>query len=498
MVIDQARNSPIIFTATTVTTSTKPLNWASRVGVAVFISLAWIITASRAVPYRDGDRGVFASVAERLAAGDRLYVDVWDNKEPLFYLTLSLGRTVSPYMDVVLELLWLLIGSYATYAIARTFHTRVSTGLLTGFAVAPLILTGSAYYAGFTHLPGTILVLSSFALLVRGHLLAAGLLLPVIGGFKILALPVALAMVVAYLVLHRTLPWVRYLIGVGVGSAALAILLILRGELVGFLNLIRTNITYSQSDLADAYEVPIWKHLEPVLQGPTIALLATILLILALTRSYLNHDTRDLWWVTIAAFLAALTVTAATGLWPHHAQIFFISGVFAAVLVIATLPAFRSLDVAAFVGIAAMAVLLSGAPSLRDTADDILSAPSRLDDLGRVADATASLAAVAPSGSSYARLGKNTDDSHAQGLRDLDLVCYQFLQYPYDPPENLERIPECLANADFVIVDPTFAIEPGQDVWNGFINDASEILLRDFDCQSQPWGDLCFNRAMMN
>ena len=496
MVVDQARGYPIIIPATPVITA-KPVSWRSGLA-ATFITLAWFLTTARVVPVRDGDRGVFASVAERLVAGDRLYVDVWDNKEPLFYLTLSLGRTVSPYMDVVLELLWLLIGSYATYAIARTFHTRVSTGLLTGFAVAPLILTGSAYYAGFTHLPGTILVLSSFALLVRGHLLAAGLLLPVIGGFKILALPVALAMVVAYLVLHRTLTWVRYLIGVGVGSAALAILLILRGELVGFLNLIRTNITYSQSDIADAYEIPIWRHLEPVLQGPTIALLATILLILALTRSYLNHETRDLWWVTVTVSLAALIVVVATGLWPHHGQIFFLSGVLAAVLVTAALPTFESLDITAFVGIAAVAVLLSGAPSLRDTADDILSAPSRLADLGRVADATASLAAVAPSGSSYARLGKNTDDTHAQGLRDLDLACYQFLQYPYDPPENLERIPECLSNADFLIVDPTFTPEPGQDAWNSFVTDASEALLRAFDCQSQPWGDLCVNRMLVN
>jgi hypothetical protein len=152
---------------------------------------------------------------------------------------------------------------------------------------------------------------------------------------------------------------------------------------------------------------------------------------------------------------------------------------------------FGAFNTASVVGIAAAAVLLSGAPSLRDTVDDILSAPSRFADLGRIATATASLKEIAPSGSSYARLGKNTDDTHAQGLRDLELACYQFLQYPYDPPENLQRIPECLPTADFVIVDPTFATEPGQDEWNTFVQRASQVLKQDYDCASESWGRLC-------
>ena len=468
--------------------------WGPRIGTAAFIALAWLVAASRAVPYRDGDRGVFASVAERLVAGDRLYVDVWDNKEPLFYWTLSMGRTISPVMDVVLELLWLLAGSYAVFVIARAFGNSVLLSVSTGFAATPLILTGSSYYAGFTHLPGTVLVLASFALLVRGHLLAAGLLLPVIAGFKILALPVVFAVLIVYALRHRSLRWLRYGLGAVTSLATLTALLTVRGELFGFLTLIRTNISYSQSDLADAYAIPIWSHVEPVMQGATVALLATTILVVAITRSQVIDESRDLWWTVLATLIAGLLVVAVTGLWPHHGQILFTSAALAAVLLTTALPTFRPASLTALVGVIAAAVLLAGAPSLREAADDILSAPTRLADLSRTADATVSLKQVALAGSTYARLGKNTDDSHARGLRNMDLVCYQFLQYPYDPPANLSRIPDCLPTADFVIVDPTFATEPGQVVWNDFVEQASHVLRQDFQCLSEPWGRLCSRR----
>lgn len=474
--------------------STRP-NTKRRVGatvvVTVLVCLAWALTVSRAIPYRDGDRGVFASMAERIVAGDRLYVDVWDNKEPLFYLTLALGRLVSPYMDVVLELAWIAIGALAAYAIARSHGIPWRMAVLLGWAATPLILTGGAYSAGFTHLPGTALLLASYALLIRGRLMLTGALLPVIGAFKILALPLALAILAVAVLGRRDARWSRYVIGASAATAVLAAILAVRGELGGFLTLVRTNMTYSQADLADAYRVPIWSHLEPVLQGSTVATIALITLILALTWRSSTGATRGLWWTTLATLVAAAVVVAITGLWPHHAQLFFFSAVLAAVLLMSTVPDLRGVSISAVVALLAVTVVLSGAPSLRDSADSLLSAPTRWRDLDRTAMASEALLAVARPGDSYARLGKNTDDSHAQGLRDLRLVCYQFLQYPYDPPANLSRIPECLPSADFVLVDPTFALEEGRPIWNTLVTESEQRLALNFSCSDYPWGRLC-------
>ena len=57
----------------------------------------------------------------------------------------------------------------------------------------------------------------------------------------------------------------------------------MRGELAGFIDLLLSNVGYSQSSISDAYQVPIWKHIEPVMQGPAIATTAGIIVILALT-----------------------------------------------------------------------------------------------------------------------------------------------------------------------------------------------------------------------
>ena len=471
--------------------STARRSVASTIALSAAVAAAWALTMSRAIPYRDGDRGVFASVAERVVAGDRLYVDVWDNKEPLFYLTLALGRTISPYVDVLLELAWLATGSLATYSIARSCRLSTSMSTFVAWVGIPLILTGGGYAAGFTHLPGTVLILVTFALLLRGRLLAAGALLPVIIAFKILALPVALAILAVHLVHHRRAAWGRFALGATGATAVLAALLLLRGELGGFLTLVRTNLTYSQADLADAYRWPIWSHFEPVLQGPTIATLAAIALILAVTWRSRDSHLSGLWWTTLATLVAGLLVIAGTGLWPHHAQILFTSAALSLILLVAGVPDLGRLSGVAFVGITAAVVLLNGAPSLRSTADSVLSAPTRWSDLSRIATPSQELLGVTNAGDTYARLGKNTDDSHAQGLRGLQLVCYQFIQYPYDPPENLSRIPECLATASFVLVDATLTPEPGKDVWNDFVLASEQVLADLFTCETTTWGRLC-------
>ena len=140
------------------------VEWASFGLVAV---ATWIFTISRAVPLRNGDRGVFVSMAERLAAGDVLYVDVWDNKEPLFFWTLSLGRLVSPGMDVVIEVAWIAAASVAIFFAARSAGAQNLLAAAAGFLATPLILTGAVYHAGFSHLPATAVFLAIAALALR-------------------------------------------------------------------------------------------------------------------------------------------------------------------------------------------------------------------------------------------------------------------------------------------------------------------------------------------
>ena len=57
----------------------------ARVAVALALAAAVSIAALRVTPQVWGDPGVWLSVAARLLDGDRLYADVFDNKDPFFF-----------------------------------------------------------------------------------------------------------------------------------------------------------------------------------------------------------------------------------------------------------------------------------------------------------------------------------------------------------------------------------------------------------------------------
>ena len=436
-------------------------------------------------------------MAERLVAGDVLYVDSWDNKEPLFYLTLALGRLVAPQMDVVIEVIWLALAALAAWAILRAQHVGGPMAALVGIGLTPLIITGPIYYAGFSHLPGIVLVLASYALLANNRALWAGLLLPILMAFKVIMVPLALAALIVWLIQRRSWGGLRsYAIGAIVSSVALTALLALRGELAGFMDLLISNIGYSQSPISDAYQIPLWVHVEPVMQGPAIAAFGATLLVLAVTRMIGLQSSSELWWATAATLMASFLVIAASGLWPHHGQVLYVSGVLALLLLVVVIPRGRDFSVTSLVLALSATVVLSGAPSLRSTVDSVLSARGAWQDLSRTADSTNALLAVAPEGGSYARLGKNTDDSHAQGLRDFTHPCRQWVQYTYDIPSTLEGIPDCLPTVDYVIVDKGLVLEVDQPLWNRFVERSEAVLASDFTCTLFIWGRLCVNNRI--
>ena len=489
--LTQVASGGVTPTPTNQRSSRSIVAWASFGLVAV---ATWIFTISRAVPLRNGDRGVFVSMAERLAAGDVLYEDVWDNKEPLFFWTLSLGRLVSPGMDVVIEVAWIAAASVAIFFAARSAGAQNLLAAAAGFLATPLILTGAVYHAGFSHLPATAVFLAIAALALSRQWLFAGGLVPVLALYKIITVPMGLAVLIAALVvLGNKRAWLQTVLSALGISAALLLLLAARGELLGFLELVWSNIGYSQQPLADAYQVPIWSHLEPVMvHGAVISIAATGLAILVV-QTPRGSEFRVLKLITVWSLLAAVGITALTGLWEHHAQLFYGPAALAGVLVAGAL---QKLSLSWVTGLSAIfltGIVLSGGLSARETIDSGLSAPTRWADLFRVSQAAEDVRQL-DSNLTYMRLGSNTGDSHAYGLRDYDFACYQFVQYYYDLPETLDYIPTCLPTADIVIVDNSLRERPGADRWNDYVSESRSVLAQSFDCVPRDYGELCRRR----
>ena len=221
---------------------------------AVVASLAAgiFLAALRVEPQVWGDPGVWLSVGARLLEGDRLYADVFDNKDPLFFYsyaaTLWVGGVRGPF---ALEVVWL---GVATVGMALALRAlRVGTlGKLAGALVYPLALTAAWYEPGATMVPALALAPVALWLWVRGSAFAAGAVVVASVLFKLNLGLVVVAPLLALLALGGSgASRVRRVLEAAAG-AALALLvaaaaLAIRGELGAYLDTIAYNVHYSDA-----------------------------------------------------------------------------------------------------------------------------------------------------------------------------------------------------------------------------------------------------------
>jgi len=469
-------------------------------GLGAIVTGTWLFTIFRAIPERNGDRGIFVSMAERVAAGDRLYVGAWDNKDPLFYFILGIGRYVSPLSDPVIEILWILVACIAVVFITRYLNWTNAKIIFLSFVAVPIILTGSSYVAGFTHLPGISVSFVAIALSLYRRWILAGVSLGLLLFLKILLFPIGILLVLVILLKsegtakYRLAAVTQSLFGLLVTISSFLILLLFRGEFGGYFDMLRRNSQYSQSDVADTYALPIWSHFESVLTGPNMVIVMTSIGLLALASSSNFLKSNVLWFTALASLAGALFVIGVSGLWWHHGQVLAIP----AVLSLTCLGhAFDRLDITPLswlISMLALSLVLTGGLSFRAMADNVLSSNTRLQDLSRIADSTIDLLANTTPGS-YTRLGQNTDDAHAQGLGQYALVCGQFLQFPYDDPSVLLGIPNCLPSADYILVDKEWVPIDGSTTWNEFVYKSEKTLNQFFECKDYNWGQLCVKKT---
>ncbi len=206
----------------------------------------------RGEPWIGGDPGVFLSVAGRLLEGDRLYADVFDNKDPLFYFTyagaLWLGGWRGPFM---LDAVWLAVSSVSMALLIRELRAPQSA-VIAGFFLYPLALTAGWYLVGMSMLGALAVAPLAPWLWLRRRFAAAGAVLVVVMLLKMNAAPLAAAPLVALLVLgapegRRRRALLGGALGVGGAGLAAVAFLAVRGELRPYLDTIVYNVHYASA-----------------------------------------------------------------------------------------------------------------------------------------------------------------------------------------------------------------------------------------------------------
>lgn len=473
--------------------------------VPVSLLLIWAALLPRIIPGTSSDRGIFVSVAERLLAGDILYVDVWDNKDPLFYYGLALGRTISPYADILLELMWIVGAGTAVYVLARKLGCNAPGALFAAFGMTPLILTGGLYRTGYTHLPGTALVLLVMAATVSRRFAAAGFLLAILAFLKLVMLPIALLLILTVITLRKE--W-RALVPGGVSFAVSAValmgLLYAREEFFPYLRAQVQNVSYSQGVLVDERWGSFVGHLmlAASIDAVVVAAAVSLAVVWVFAKDRRAGGTRPVerrslvfWACAGSALVGALMVLGFTGMWDHHGQVLYVPAILVGVGAVHRFqPAFNvrsALPVAALVG---LAVVLAGPTApLRYGGAALISGPRSLAVLNDVSAEARAVLSVAPTGT-YARLGANDDDGHAYGLRNWKLACPRFQQYAFDNAEVLESVAECLPTADVVLVSPAAGPKEGDSTWNAYWAKVESTLQEGYACEKWQEERLCTRR----
>ena len=452
--------------------------------VTAAVIIVWVVLLWRVFPIPSGDFGVFVAVADRLNAGDRLYVDVWDNKDPVLYWVLASSRWISPFGPWLLEMLWLVVAATSAGLLAKSAGLNFRASVLVGAAMTPIIITGGAYWAGTSHQPGVALALLSAALISRRRVICGSVVLGVILFVKITVFPVAVvaACVLLWQSPQRGQQFTKAIAGAAASMISIVVLLALRGELGGYLDSIAANFSYSARAIEGAGRAAT------LLATSTLIIAAAIAIALALTI-----PPRFFWWLTVATGITAIAVIALTGKFWHHAHVMAIPAVFSAILLAKR---FTPLQRGNLIGVAAGLVsawLLAGAPTPNTYVDPMLYARGNISSVTAESPYLTALQRVnAPSQARFTIIGQGNDTAAAALAVDT-LACPRMAQYDWESAGAFNEALACVREADVVLVASD--IQPGTDSdYNQFVRELQILLAEGFTCSSEGDRTACAKR----
>jgi len=478
----------------------------SRGAVLACIAAVWVFVLSISVPRLwpgNYDYGFFTAIAERLRAGDVLYQDVWDNKDPFIFYSLALARTFGPAGAWALELLWITASCAALFLIARSMRLGRWDAAFVAFAAAPIAMLGVPYFMGTSHLPGIALTLLSLALALRKHPVLAGIPLGLLVFAKFVMLPVAVAVVITALLMRRSRASLRGLaIGTAVTTGAIALLLQLRGELTGFAATQVDNILYSQSPIVQAsytgWEQKIAQHVVILINPNVLAIeiaSVAVLVLAGIVHRRAGQERRwpdlpVLWWTSIVALAVSGVTIAVTGKWLHHAEIFVVPSALLLVLLVGTLRIELRTPIV-LVGVITLiaAYLFAGRPTTTFYAEQVTGVGASWQEAQRTDELTAILQPLPPS--SVAFVGRGTLLPRSSGLEEWTIACRHMAQRPFNPTSMFDETLECLPTAERIVITRDFDRDTAFPEYVEFFDQVEALIARDYSCEETGGFRVC-------
>jgi len=476
--------------------SARSVGVGSAVAVLA-LGLGLLLVLLRGDPYVASDQGVFLSVAGRMLDGDRLYADVFDNKDPLFFYTyagaLWVGGWRGPFL---LDAVWLGVAGVAVGLLVRALGAPRSA-VVASFFVYPLALAAGWYLVGMSMLAALAFAPLAPWLWLRGRFAWGGASVVAVMLLKLNLAPLALLPIGALLVVGaperpRRRALTRGALGLGGALATAAAILGLRGELRAYLGVIAYNVHYSSArTAADGTVGRVREHLDVAWEyfyraGRWQAPLALLVLMafgvaVALAWARGTRTERLLGAVAAATLAGALLVVATTAYSGEHLQLL----AYPATLVAATLIWRADASFGRTSGAIAATVVLSFAVWTTfkwDNSRDLSPLWSQ-DPISPGAIALERARERFEPGAPHVRymvLGSNSEGGHAAFIgREFDLTCRYFQLYPFSTSEQFDETSACAARErpTYVLVTLGFFEPMGYAPrWDAFVRRSRRLL----------------------
>lgn len=170
---------------------------------AIFATALAAANLSQIGPSDTFDSAIYVSMGDMLLRNGRLYVDMWDNKDPYFYYWMAAERLAPPYSDYLGEfvIIGILLAAVALFAMSIRGDKRsrlIDTTLILWMTV--VIALGP----GFTPNSDTEIAMALSTMAVafanHGNARVSGIVVAILAGFKLILAPIVLivAIVVAW------------------------------------------------------------------------------------------------------------------------------------------------------------------------------------------------------------------------------------------------------------------------------------------------------------
>ena len=434
------------------------------------------------------DRGIFESVSFRLLAQDRLYEDVWDNKDPLFYYLNALTLKISPVADLFLEIGFFFLLSLIIFQINRNYTKSKTKNFLVSFIISPLILIQINYFPGYTHLPGEVLFLGIILFILKGQENFAGILLGILLFTKITLFPIALLMLI-FLGFKKIIKVKITIKFFTLTSAIVVLTMIFRQEFIPYANSLYLNYFYTLNTPSrfetffSLFNIKI-----------DVISILTLVFIIYLNFTKFKVTNRKELLIMNSLMIATLFVAFFASKHPHHLQILTPTILITTLLFFHLIQNNKKIFRFLVTIILIYLVSISNLYRVKDNWNN-LKLFYKIDiekSFGELA-----LLDIASTGT-YARLGQNDDNAHAKGLQNWKLACPRFHQYPFEDVFIFKQTLDCIDEAEFLIISPQFKEYSQTSVWNEFVKLAMIEVGQKFNCKTLLNNQVCQNTRWGN